>query len=84
MVLGSKSLLFRHFGLKFNDVTVALSLVVLSSIFWAIYRYLDTTKSSYKILSRLNGIFMVRKMGQFLLSGEGGVDCRTLQHPLFA
>ena len=36
------------------------------------HMYLDTTKFSNQILSRLNGIFMVRKIGQFLLSGGGG------------
>ena len=81
MVFGSKSLLFHHFGLKF-DVTVTLSLIVLSSIFLAMYMYLDTAKFSHQILSRLNGIFMVRKIGQFLLSG-GGVRCCTPQHPPF-
>ena len=78
MVLGSISLLFHHFGLKFDDVTVALSLIVLSSNFLAMYIYLDTTKFSHQILSRLNGIFMVRQIGQFLLSGGGGV---WLLHP---
>ena len=82
MVFGSKSLLFHHFGLKF-DVTVTLSLIVLSSIFLAMYMYLDTAKFSHQILSRLNGIFMVRKIGQFLLSGGGGVRCCTPQHPPF-
>ena len=69
MVLGSKSLFVHHFGLKFDDVTATLSLIVLSSNFFAVYMYLDTTKFSDQILSRLNGIFVVRKIGQFLLSG---------------
>ena len=84
MVFGSKSLLFHHFGLKSNDITVTLSLIVLSSNFLAMYMYLDTTKFSHQILPRLNGIFMVRKIGQFLLSGGGGgVGCHTPQHPPF-
>ena len=83
MVLGSISLLFHHFGLKFDDVTVALSLIVLSSNSLAMYIYLDTTKFSHQILSRLNGIFMVRQIGQFYLVGGGGVGCCTPQHPPF-
>ena len=81
MVFGSKSLLFHHFGLKFDDVTVTLSLIALCfQMFLAMYMYLDTIKFSHQILSRLNGIFMVRKIGQLLLSG--GFGCRTPQHPL--
>ena len=84
MVFGSKSLLFHHFGLKFDDVTVTLSLMVLSSNFLTMYMYLDTIKFSHQILSRLDGIFMVRKLGQFLLSGGGGGGgCCTPQHPPF-
>ena len=79
MVFESKSLLFHHFGLNFDDVTVMLlSLIVLSSNFLAMYMYLDTTKFSHQILSRLNGIFMVRKIGKFLVSGGEGVVATPL------
>ena len=46
------------------------------------YMYLDTTKFSHQILSRLNGIFMVRKIGQFLLSGGGGGGRGLVAAPL--
>ena len=64
-----KILIVPSFQLKFDDVTVTLSLNVLSRYFYKLTLILFT---SYQNLLRLNVIFMVRKIGQLLLNGGGG------------
>ena len=73
MIFGHKMgeiIIVPSFQLKLDDVTVTLSLIVLSSNFFGDVSWYDLTPN--QTLLRLNVIFMVRKMGQFLLNWGGG------------
>ena len=58
------------FQLKLDDITVTLSLILLSWFFFANSPWYYLTP--YQNLLRSDVIFMVRKVGQPLLSGGGG------------
>ena len=62
-----KILIVPSFWLKFGDVTVTLSLIVLSRIFFTNSSWYYFT--SCQSLLRLSVIFMVKKIGQLLLKG---------------
>ena len=71
-----KIFIVPSFQLKFDDVTVTLSVIVLSRFF--LQTHLDTN------LLRLNVIFMVKKIGHLLLNGGGGGGgLLASQHPPF-
>ena len=61
-----KILIVQSFRLKFDDVTVTLSLIVFSLFFYKLILILFYFMPN---LLRLNVIFMVKKIGQLLLNG---------------
>ena len=64
-----KILIVPLFWLKFDDATVALSLIVFHEFF--LYKLTLYYLTSYRNLLRLNVIFTVRKIGQILLNEKG-------------